>query len=445
VINTIVYEVLTNPCSLTINLKEKTLSKFLTIQDIIKENLCTGCGTCASLCPQGLIKMHKNNEKGVYIPVLELEECNNCNLCLDVCPGHSVDFNKLNKFIFGKNPDNMLLGNYENCYTGHAVDSNIRYNSSSGGLITSLLIFALEEGLIDGAVVTKMSEENPLEPKVFIAKTREDIIEASKSKYCPVPANIAIRSILDSEGKFAFVGLPCHIHGIRKAEMLNKKLREKIVLHIGIFCGHTPNFLGTEYLLYRLGINKEQVKKIDYRGEGWPGSMTISLKNGDKEIVNKSAYWGDLFGKKFFTPLRCTLCTDGVCEFADISFGDAWLPEFLYDKKGVSIIVSRNKIGNDILQLAKSRKKIQLERVNGDKIIQSQEWVLNFKKRDLNVRFFLFNLFGRAVPFYGLKIIKPKFKAYLNTILLYFRIFISSKSCFRWLLSRWIPIKKKSS
>jgi coenzyme F420 hydrogenase subunit beta len=47
--------------------------------------------------------------------------------------------------------------------------------------------FALEEGIIDGALVTRMKKDRPLEPEPFIARTREEIIEASKSKYCGVP------------------------------------------------------------------------------------------------------------------------------------------------------------------------------------------------------------------------------------------------------------------
>lgn len=132
----------------------------------------------------------------------------------------------------------------------------IRYNSSSGGLITQLLIFALEECIIDGAQVTRMKNDNPLEPEPFIARTKEDIIGASTSKYCPVPANIALKEIIDSKKgeKFAVVGLPCHMHAIRKAEQINKKLSEKTVLHVGIFCGHSSNFLGTKLWLDKFRI-----------------------------------------------------------------------------------------------------------------------------------------------------------------------------------------------
>ena len=149
---------------------------------------------------------------------------------------------------------------YSNCYLGYSVDDDIRYDSSSGGVITSLLIYALEKGIIDGALVTRMNKDNPFEPEPFIAKNKEEIIEAAKSKYCPVPLNKLINEILKSENlKIAVVGLPCHIHGIRKAEMLNESLRNRIVLHLGIFCSHTDTFWQTYSLINKLGIKENDV------------------------------------------------------------------------------------------------------------------------------------------------------------------------------------------
>lgn len=301
------------------------MSKCKRVKEVIEADLCTGCATCVSLCPNSAIELVLDYSKGIYLPSLKEEKCNYCGICFIICPGHSVNFKDLNLSIFGQEPKDILLGNYLNCYTGYATDYKIRYNSASGGLVTTLLIFALEEGVVDGVLVTKMNEENPLRPHPFIARNREEIISAAKSKYCPVPANVALKQILEDEGKYAVVGLPCHIQGIRKAEMINKKLNERIILHVGLFCAKTISFLGTQFLLRRIGVRKEEVKKLDYRGEGWPGSMTIQLKNKQRKLLNLTSYYDSKFSS--FVPWRCTLCVDGASELADISFGDAWLPE----------------------------------------------------------------------------------------------------------------------
>ena len=400
-----------------------------TIAQVVKDGLCTGCGTCVALCPNEAIELVINKKKGIYVPELNREKCNNCGICYGVCPGHEVDFRQLNLEIFGNEPENVLIGDYLNCYIGHSTNYNIRYNSASGGLVTQLLIFALEEGIIDGALVTRMKKDKPLEPEPFIARTKEEVIEASKSKYCPVPTNIALKEILEAEEgvKFAVVGLPCHIQGIRKAEKANEKLKEKIVLHIGIFCGHSPSFLATEFLLQQMNINMGDISKLNYRGDGWPGSMCMELKDGNKMTINYREAWSKGFGIYFF-PDRCTLCYDGVCELSDISFGDAWLPEIRRDEsKGKSIIISKTKIGDEILQKCHAKKKIELDKVSAEKVIESQRAMLNFKKRSFQARVSIFNLFDKKVPNYTSRLLKPSVCDYLNAASFYFWLWISSK------------------
>lgn len=408
-----------------------------TIEDIAKNDLCTGCGTCVGICPNSAIRMMKDDLKGIYIPKINTEICNQCGLCFEVCPGHSVDFIGLNLSIFGKEPEDVSIGCYLNCYIGHATDHDVRYDSTSGGLVTQLLIFALENGIIDGALVIRMSKENPLEPEPFIARTKEEMIEASKSKYCPVPANIALKEISKSKegGKFAVVGLPCHIHGIRKAEVVNKKLKERIVLHIGIFCGHTPDFRATEFFLQKHNIKKENIKEIYYRGGGWPGKIIIIMKDGSKRVISRREHESIssflCYESAFylhFNPVRCLLCCDGTCELADISFGDAWLPELSNDKIGTSMVISRTERGEQILQYATKKGKIELGEITKDKAIQSQSGMLLSKKK-LEARVFPLKMLGKNLPNYNIKLMKPKISdfSYLNAILIYLATRISSK------------------
>lgn len=380
--------------------------------------------------------------KGIYVPELNEERCCHCGICCYVCPGYEVNFKQLNLEIFGKEPEDILIGNHLNCYVGHATDYNIRYNSASGGSLTALLVFALEEGLIDGALVTRMKRDKPLEPEVFIARTKNEIIEAATSKYCPVPANIALKEILDTKSgeRFAVVGLPCQIHGVRKAEEVNDGLKKRVVLHMGIFCGTTKTFLGTEFQLQRMGIKKEEVKKIEYRGQGWPGSMTVKLKNNKKQL---SELYLNYYDTKFcsFTPWRCTMCIDQTAELADISFGDAWLPEIKkVDKVGTSIIISRNKQSEDILRQMASKGKIELSSISIEKVIESQGG--SRKKQQAKAYLNISRLLGKKVPNYDSQLLSSSFYFYLSSSILYSLSFLASKPSLWWLLGIYFTLLK---
>jgi coenzyme F420 hydrogenase subunit beta len=416
------------------------------IDQVVRDGLCTGCGTCAGMCPQNAIKMVIDHKKGIFLPVLDREMCSECGICVKVCPGHSVDFNTLNREIFGREAEDILLGHYLGFYAGYSLDNDTRYNSASGGLLTELLVFALEEGIIDGALVTRMSEENPLEPQPFIARTREDIVSAARSKYCPVPTNVALKEILpagDGE-RFAVVGLPCHLHGLRKAEILHDSLKRKIALHFGLFCNHTPSLLATEYILHKIGINKEEVKKLDYRGEGWPGKMKITLRENEIKLPLNN-YWMSGFGS-FFQPERCTICTDMVAELSDISFGDAWIGEYSKDTMGTSLAISRSEKGEVLLKNALDKGVISLEPITRNKVIWSTRQVTKFKKA-VPVRFALLRHMGKEVPQYNMTFPKPGVTACLNSLYCYFRMYLGKRRFLwgiLWYLSSWSGIPKST-
>lgn len=404
-----------------------------TIADVSENDLCCGCGVCAAVCPNNAITMEI--VRGFFSPKIEKNKCNNCQLCIKCCPGYSVDFEVLSSDSSNGCCQNSQVGTFLECYVGHSKDSNVRYNSASGGLVTQLLISALEDNIIDGALVTRMKEDNPLLSETFIARTKEEIIEASKSKYCPVAINAGLKQILKEKGKYAVVGLPCHIHGIKKAEKHIKSLENKIILHIGLLCSHMVTFSGTELLLEKKQIEKNLVKKLSYRGKGWPGSMTIKTQEGKEYDIplfgSWNAYW-PIFSSFLFTPIRCTMCPDQAAELADVSLGDAWLPEMKNEKIGKSVIICRTKIGNKILAIGKSNQKIDKQTISVEKVVQSQIANLIFKKKDLATRKVLFRLFGKMFPKFNPQTSSTKsFGSLLRAFFIFFGIWASSNKYLR--------------
>lgn len=416
-----------------------------TVQSVIDGNLCTQCGTCASFCPVDAIEVRIDRHRGLYLPRVDREVCNLCGVCLEVCPGHAVDYPGLSRRIFGALPDDSVLGHYLNCYTGCATDNEVRYHSASGGMVSTLLIFALEEGLIDGALVTRMSEKNPLEPEPFIARTRGEVLSAARSKYCPVPANIALKEITKATGRYAVVGLPCHIHGIRKAEGAVKELKGKIALHVGIFCGHSPNFLATEYLLRQQGISMDNVTGIDYRGEGWPGGITIRQRDKEKVFIPYVEAWKTL--DVAFAPWRCLLCIDGANELADISFGDAWLDDFSGDSVGTSIIITRTPAGEKALGKLVAAGAAKITPIPPLRVAESQQYFVNKKVYPRLYRLYA-SLMWRKLPDYKTGPSKMGINSLANASIRLLGYFLSSRRWLWGLISlftrRFIPLLGKT-
>jgi len=397
-----------------------------TINGIMNFDLCTGCGTCISVCPNGSIQLILNNREGRYMPVIDNKKCINCGFCLDVCPGQTSDIN-LQKISFDfTDGKSQLLGPHLNCYSGHSTDHNIRFHSASGGLVTSILIHALEIGLITGVLVTRMNKNNPLEPEAFIARNKEEIIMASGSKYCPVSLNIGLNEILMSKNdeKFAVVGLPCHIEGVKNAEKKYKDLQNKIVLHVGLFCGGTPSFSATKFLLKRLHLHAGCIKSFHYRGNGWPGNMTLELNSGEKFSISYPEYW-EVFGNLFY-PFRCKICVDWFAKMADISVGDAWLSENKNDKIGSSLIISRNSISSNILEQMEIGQKINLYTLSAEKVLSSQIGFIS-RRTYLRLNLLVKNILKKQVFVNEGYILKPHPHNYIIFSCISFMSFIASK------------------
>ncbi len=324
------------------------------------EDLCTRCGCCVSVCPQHCITLEE-------YPVIT-EGCTGCGLCENVCPSQGVDLKKTAEELFASGAFHEDVGYFINSYTGCALDDTIRERATSGGVVTSLLVYLLETRTIDGALVVTLDEE-PLKTKYINATTREDIIKCAQTKYQITSVTIHADTLGE---KTAVVGPPCVIHGMRKMQNVCGK---KIDLLIGLFCWVNMEKEATEFLLEKLGIKFSEVESIEYRSGDYLGGFKVQLKNGTARFLGKECY-NTL--PLLFAPERCLLCCDFTNELADISVGDA---KFMDSQKGHTFILTRSEKGETILKACENRGYIRTEPCNVEDIITSESSALFFKKR----------------------------------------------------------------
>lgn len=311
------------------------------------------------MCPVDAIDM-KIALDGTYKPFIDFHKCTNCGLCERACPSLS---NAQKNKIRG-------LGSFMNCYVGYSADTKIRWEASSGGVVTTILLSLLEKGLISGAVIVKSDPKDPLKPLMFLVNSREDIVKAMGSKYCPVKLSFRIKDLVNVQGKVAVVGLPCHIWAFRNLEKMDKRLKDKIFIHLGLFCGKNPNFYATVYFIRKVvGMNEREVVEISYRGKGWPGKLSIMTKRGESYSFELSD-WISFSYYPHFIPIRCVFRYDITNQQADISLGDAW--GLARDNIGTSVIITRTPVGENIIQYLYKTGKLVLKEVDPKQVSQGQ-------------------------------------------------------------------------
>lgn len=374
------------------------------IKNVVELNLCLGCGTCQAICPQNAISMELDGRQGIFLPQVDNDSCNNCELCWDICPGAVADYDSLNSMLWGQIPNNHSIGHYLGGYKAHALNDELRHNGSSGGMVTALLGYAFATNQIDGALVTGMSNEKPWQSKSFIARSIQEVIDASGSKYCLSPTNIALREILDNDGRYAVVGLPCHIHAIRKAQLRIPKFKKRIKYLFGLFCASGRSVNGLKTLMDRLGISLDSVISLKYRGNGWPGKLEVLTSDGKKIWAELESYYPFMC---LHDPHRCSLCHDKSSELADLSFGDLWLPEERGNAgSGKSVCIIRNEKATLLFDAAVKDGVISQTQMNGQELVRAIQ--PDNKKRLLSARL----AFCRATGYMGGRI--PKINATLD-------------------------------
>ena len=412
------------------------------VRYVVKSGLCIGCGLCKVACPHKAIEMVYSDDHGMIFPVVNRGKCKNCGICLDVCYGFKVDHESTSGV--SNNVVTFIIGDYIGSYIGFASDHTLRFNSASGGIVTALLVYALKEGLIDGAIVTKMEAGNPPRAKAFIATTEREVISAVGSKYCPVCLAECLETIENGK-RYAVVGLPCHIYGMRKLAKYNSKIRNAIRLNIGILCGGMPSYLGTQYLLRIYGVEKQHIKRLEYRGGGWPGRLLIQSEYSGKErkiSVPYPDYWRGTFG--YFLHYRCTVCHEGFNRWSDISCGDAWLPHLIgMDKIGTSLIITRTEIGEQLLRNAHSKRCIQITPIKSQDLIRSQRGLVQFKYSTLRARVNLSRIARRKLPAFDMNAVPATDPAsYLMAIDFYIGNIMATKKGLWWLFDRYLSLKR---
>ena len=374
------------------------------------EEYCTGCGLCESMCNTKF----KSEDNGFNKPIIEEK---NKTFFLNVCPSSGVLWNK---------QSGTLWGDYQKLYVGWSCNEKIRKQASSGGVLTSVCIYLIENKIVDGIIQTKKSNEKPYMTETVISKTREDILNCMGSRYSISSPLRNIHNILENGKKYCFVGKPCDIYALEAYDKINNELSKSIIIKLSFFCAGIPSVTAQKKLLKKLSCDEENCMDLRYRGNGWPGYATATRSDGTQNSISYNDSWGEILGRD--VRKSCRFCIDGVGTFSDISCGDAWhLKNGKVDfseSDGKNVIFARSKLGVEIMEDAKIKRYIYTEDYNINILPLTQQYQVE-RKATIKSMITAMKLCRKVVPCYPKSIlnkyakkicIKVRLKRFMGTI-----------------------------
>jgi len=369
------------------------------IDRVVANDLCSGCGVCAGVCPRGILRMGFRAD-GDLVPSLQGECSPGCDLCVRICPFGSGIYapRPLNEELFGANskPGAIFhhhIGWYLRCYVGYSTVGAHRRRGASGGLATWALETLLKEKIVDRvAVVTRAYGEGRLF-KFSVATSPGEVRSASGSVYYPVEISGLLKVVLSERpARWAIVGLPCLVYAVRRAALNIPSLGESVKVLLGLSCGMLQNKYYTELLATASGVGLGDTKSISYRGkttEGDPGNYLFSVTDSEGRMSRPIPYKGIPFylGRNAYFRLNaCNYCTDVFAEASDACFMDAWLPEYRSEPRGTSIVVVRSRAMKELFKRGKDLGEIEIERITGERVCLSQSGQIRRKREHIGLR-----------------------------------------------------------
>ncbi|MFW6126491.1 MAG: Coenzyme F420 hydrogenase/dehydrogenase, beta subunit C-terminal domain [Chloroflexota bacterium] len=307
-------------------------------QEVMDEGLCPLCGGCAGACPY----------LGQYRGRIVQLDC--CTLvdgsCYQWCPRTYTDVDALSQSLFGVPFGESELGVVRESVLARSTDERTRERESGGGVVSALLGVALDEGMIDAAIVTGESSDERadglLERNVasglsrtqgltgLLARSKEQVVTSMEAGLATARVLPTLNSVpKEASERYGIVSLPCQVASLAKRRMLPPEGRvsmDNVKVVVGLFCA-----------------TKRQLE---------PGES--------REETNRA----------------CSYCWDLTAEFADISVGSG-RAKF----KDWNTVLARSDTGAKLLELARAKGVLESQALPTESLAVEQKASLNKKRR----------------------------------------------------------------
>jgi coenzyme F420 hydrogenase subunit beta len=298
-------------------------------QDLITEvqrtGFCGRCGGCFSFCSADNLGALEVGQDGMPRFANE-DKCLRCGICYMICPNtHDLDDELKEKS--GWEPP---IGQIKDLISAQTTNPTVGERCTDGGVVTSLLIYLLDNHMIDAALVSR--SDGPFHRAPLLATTGEEIISAAGSHYDESfhvgelgscystysPTMYELKRLREGFiNRVAMVGTPCQINTVRKMQALKVIPSDIIKYCFGLFCMENFSFNDPqlEDLGKKHGFDVTQVAKVNVKEDFFAylkDGRVIHIPFEDIDSVARPA---------------CLVCPDFSAEYSDLSFGGLGSPE----------------------------------------------------------------------------------------------------------------------
>jgi coenzyme F420 hydrogenase subunit beta len=320
--------------------------------EVVTSGLCTGCAACVIACPHPVLDYETEN--GVYKPWhLDIdggaENCTHgekgCTMCTRACPRFRNWESEIDIHRFARERSDDEVWGIGDVTLARATDPALVEGGQDGGVVSALLIYALENDVIDAALVSGLEGDGSTwRAKPIVARNRADVVATAQSRYT-YSANLLAydEAVAGGAERIAVVGMGCMASapGAMQTRKAGKVAR-RLCLTIGLLCSKTfDDAIFEELFEAKYAIRRADIEKMNIKGV-----FQIWTRDGAfHEVPLKEA--------QAFTREGCKQCPDFAAEHADISlggigaFGD-W-----------TLVIVRTDQGRELLRALKDRGLIE--------------------------------------------------------------------------------------
>lgn len=358
--------------------------------NVIPGGFCIGCGACTYFDPDayriemdqfGKLQALKNPGA---IPGPDTDR---------VCPFSDASLNEdqLAEVLYPNSQVAPHLGRYIDCFVGHVKRSPFRELGSSGGFGKWILWKLLDEGHVDAVIQVAYSDKPGRMYDFKVCETADAVLDGAKSAYYPVTMDEVLNHIRDNPARYAITAVPCFARAIRNLAAVDSSIGNGVVFVVGIICGHLKSTAFAESLSWQLGIPPNALKSIDFRGKikgkkANEKGVTATAEDRISTMRSSRELFGGDWGWGFFKYKACDFCDDVVAETADVSIGDAWLPEYMNDSEGTSVLILRDERIAEVIRNGLEEGELNIVPISPDRVLESQAGGIRHRWEGLALR-----------------------------------------------------------